>query len=155
MIRRLILLPVTKIRERLLTSNDYVELFTIHRSALCPPLRNHVSATSKNNTRFNSRACAPLPIATLSRPQVFQRQKTSGSKSTQSRPFSLEIYPISLQNNTISPFVSKIESVATYFIHKNKRSFHKESDPISPLFARSLHNLDMTIYSYQLNVKSF
>ena len=36
--------------------------------------------------------------------QFFMRQYTSGSTSTQSRQFSLEIYPISLQNYTISPF---------------------------------------------------
>ena len=49
----------------------------------------------------------------LKSPQFFKRQTTSGSKSTKSSPR----FSRNLQNYTIPPFLAKIESVATYFIH--------------------------------------
>ena len=75
-------------------------------------------------------------------PQYLKSQKTYWSKFTQSRPFSPEIYSISLQNYTISLFLAKIEPVPLISYIKLNDLFLKKNDPISPLFARSLYNLD-------------
>ena len=90
----------------------------------------------------------------LKSPQFLTRQKCSASKSTRSRPFSPEIYPISLQNYTISPFRAKMRPWPLALCIKITALFLKKPTQSCPFSLKLYKITTVAIYFWHLNVKS-
>ena len=94
------------------------------------------------------------------RPNVLKIYKIStncnlNSKiSTQSRPFSLETYPISLENCIILPFRAKIAPVATSIYIKINAHFLKKATQFRSFSLEVCIITAVAIYFWKLNGKS-